>query len=343
MFDRSKFIDTYKAETREHIQKLNLGLIDLEKAPQDKKLLEEMIRESHTIKGASAMMGYKRIADLAHHMESGLQSALAGDAMLEKPHFDVLFKCLDTIEGLLEDKITWEDKGIERPFVDELCKETEEIFKSSPQSKPKPKEEKKPPEQKKEEPKSSPRPVKEAQSSPAAQDSMRVDVDKLNKMVNLSGEMLISKIRLNQLVKELRGKAEFCEAAGESTKIAMKELAKVNESIDFLSRQMQEEAMRIRMVPVSYLFNIFPRAMRDLADEKGKDIEFLIKGGETHLDRAILDQLKDPLMHILRNAVDHGIETQPEREKEGKPGRGTLTLSAFREGSHVIIEISDDG
>ncbi|MBP7056726.1 MAG: chemotaxis protein CheW [Candidatus Omnitrophica bacterium] len=343
MFDRSKFIDTYKAETREHIQKLNLGLIDLEKAPQDKKLLEEMMREAHTIKGASAMMGYKRIADLAHHMESGLQSALAGDAMLEKPHFDVLFKCLDTIEGLLEDKVTWEDKGIERPFVDELCKETEEIFKSSPQSKPKPKEEKKPPEQKKEEPKSSPRPVKEAQSSPASQDSMRVDVDKLNKMVNLSGEMLISKIRLNQLVKELRGKAEFCEAAGESTKIAMKELAKVNESIDFLSRQMQEEAMRIRMVPVSYLFNIFPRAMRDLADEKGKDIEFLIKGGETHLDRAILDQLKDPLMHILRNAVDHGIETPPEREKEGKPGRGTLTLSAFREGSHVMIEISDDG
>lgn len=338
MFDRSKFIDTYKTETREHLERLNLGLIELEKNPRDKTLLENMMREAHTIKGASTMMGYKRIADVAHQMEDGLQSALNGAMVLEKRHFNVLFKGLDAIGDLLEDKVTWEDKGIERPYIDDLCKEIRAIFE---EEKHKPAE--KGPGPEKERP-SKKAVKKEPESSVSfSEESMRVDLDKLNKMVNLSGEMLISKIRLNELVKELKTKADFSEALGESTGTAIRELVKVNESIDFLSSEMQDEAMRIRMVPVSYLFNMFPRAMRDLADAKGKDVEFAIKGGETQLDRAILDQLKDPLMHILRNAVDHGIEMPDEREKEGKPRRGNVTLAAFREGSHVMIEISDDG
>ncbi len=127
-FDRPRFIDTYKAEARAHLQKLNLGLLKLEKSPKNKELLEEMMRQAHTIKGSSTMMGYKRIADIAHRMEDGLERAMKGEFKLIKPQFDILFKCLDAIPELLEDKVTWQDKGIERPFVDELCKEVEDVF-----------------------------------------------------------------------------------------------------------------------------------------------------------------------------------------------------------------------
>ena len=96
-FDKTKFIAQYKAETEEHVQKLNDGLLKLEKRPGDQSLLETLMREAHTIKGSSAMMGYKRIADIAHVMEDGLEKALEGKVKLEKAHFDVLFKCADAI------------------------------------------------------------------------------------------------------------------------------------------------------------------------------------------------------------------------------------------------------
>jgi len=344
-FDKSKFIETYKAETREHIQKLNLGLLKLEKSPRNKDLLEEMMREAHTIKGSSTMMGYKRISDIAHRMEDGLEKGMKGEVVLGKAHFDILFKCLDSIPHLLEDKVTWSDKGIESPFVDTLCQETEDIFSGKISKKLKA------------ESKASARKVKEAPivavETPAAPlvqvdvpvsgDSMRVDVDKLDKIVNLSGELLISKIRLDELVKGLQSKSEFWTNAPESAREILRNLVKVDENIDFLARDMQQEVMKVRMVPVSYLFNTFPRAMRDLARSKGKDIDFVVKGEDTQLDKAILDRLKDPIMHLLRNALDHGIENADERKDNGKPEQGRVVLAAYQEGSHVVIEVSDDG
>jgi two-component system chemotaxis sensor kinase CheA len=340
-FDKSKFIETYKAETREHIEKLNLGLLKLEKTPQKKDLLEEMMREAHTIKGSSTMMGYKRIADIAHKMEDGLEKGMKGEVILEKAHFDILFKCLDAIPHLLEDKVTWSDKGIESPFVDNLCIETEDIFSGKVHKKTKI------------EPKVASRKVKgppvavetpEVQiCAPVSEESMRVDVDKLNKIVNLSGELLISKIRLDELVKGLQSKSEFWTNAPDSAREILRNLVRVDENIDSLARDMQQEVMKVRMIPVSYLFNTYPRAMRDLARTKGKDIDFVVKGEETQLDKAILDRLKDPIMHLLRNALDHGIEDSNERKAEGKPEQGKVVLAAYQEGSHVVIEVSDDG
>ncbi|MCX5700517.1 MAG: chemotaxis protein CheW [Candidatus Omnitrophica bacterium] len=345
-FDKSKFIETYKTETREHIQKLNLGLLKLEKIPRNKDLLEEMMREAHTIKGSSTMMGYKRIADLAHKMEDGLERGMKGEVILEKAHFDILFKCLDSIPHLLEDKVTWSDKGIETPFVDNLCIETEDIFNGKIPKKPKA------------ETKTAPRKVKETIAPvavetpitpsvqvdvPVSGDSMRVDVDKLNKIVNLSGELLISKIRLDELVKGLQSKSDFWANAPESAREILRDLVKVDENIDFLARDMQQEVMKVRMIPVAYLFNAYPRAMRDLARTKGKDIDFVVKGEETQLDKAILDRLKDPIMHLLRNALDHGIESSEERKAYNKSEQGKIVLAAYQEGSHVVIEVSDDG
>lgn len=339
-FDRSKFIDKFKIEVRERLLRLNLGLLKLEKSPKDTALLEEMMREAHSIKGAASMMGYKRIADISHKIEDGLEKTISQEVLLGKSHFDALFQCLDAIEPLLEDKVTWTDKGIERPFVDDLIVGMEAAFSNRKQEKA----------------------VKKTKSSEvqehaaatvavaeqpaiaiAQEESMRVDTHKLDKLVNLSGELLISKIRLEEVVKNLVHKTEAQKDLPESFNDLVKDLESVNKNIDLLTSGLQEEMMGVRMLPVAYLFNTFPRAMRDLAGARGKDVDFQIKGEETQLDKVILDKMKDPLMHLLRNCVDHGIEPLKQRSASGKQAVGKIILSAYHEGSQVVISVEDDG
>ena len=343
-FDKRKFIAQFKAETEEHVQKINDRLLQLEKRPGDQSLLETLMREAHTIKGSSAMIGYKRIADVAHVMEDGLEKALEGKVKLEKAHFDVLFKCADAIPLLIEDKVTWKDTGVNSPFVVELCKEIEDVFQGKPPKEAADHKPKKPGVKKvKEEPVASipePKPIIPA---PFSEESIRVDIRKLDKLMDLSGELLISKIHLDELSKNLFSKAETHAQIREDCGVLIQELNKVDNSIDFIAKGLEDEILRLRMISVSYLFGTFPRAMRDLANEKGKDVQILIKGEETELDKAIIDEMKEPIMHILRNAIDHGIEPPDERVAKGKPRTGTITLTASQQGSQVVIDISDDG
>jgi len=341
VFDRSKFIEKFKIEVRERLERLNLGLLKLEKKPEDSALLENMMREAHSIKGASSMMGYKRIVDISHKIEDGLEKALGKKVLLKKLHFDAIFKCLDSIGSLLEDKVTWTDKGIERPFVDDLVEDLEAVFSGKQPVKTVKKI------------KSvdrdkgnlgmeviAPQPMVTAAFS---EESIRVDTEKLNKLVNLSGELLISKIRLAEVVKSLAHKIEAQKDLPESFNSLTKDLVMVNKNIDFLTSGLQEEMMEVRMLPVSYLFNTFPRAMRDLASANAKVVDFQVKGDDTQLDKAILDKMKDPLMHLLRNCVDHGIELPDERAALGKDSVGKIILSAYHEGSQVAISVLDDG
>lgn len=328
-FDRSKFIEQFRAETREHLQNLNLGLLKLEKNPGDKELLNSLMREAHTIKGSATMMGYKRIADVAHSMEDGLEKALKEGLKMKKIHFDIILKCVDSIEPLLEDKLTWGDKGVARPFVDDLCHEAEEIFagKKSSQVSPAPE----------------PSPEVHQAQAGSGDTSIRVDIGRLNRLVNLSGEQLISKLRLGELVKNISDKMESQRESEEFFGDVIKDLRSASDNIDILSSSIQAEVMNIRMVPVAILFNTFPRAMRTLAQEKGREVNFELKGSETTLDKSIIDEMRDPLMHILRNAIDHGIENPEDRASHGKPRSGNITLSAYQLGSQVVIEVSDDG
>lgn len=262
-------------------------------------------------------------------MEDGLEKAMKGEFVLEKIHFDVLFKSLDAISPLLEDKITWEGKGIGRPFVDNLCKEIASAFAGKVKK-----------ESKKEDIREAAKPS-QVPVTPY-EESLRVEINKLDRLMNLSGELTVSKVRLNELVKNITRKSES-SGADEALAGLVKELNKVDESISSVSSNIQDEVMKVRMVPVSYLFNLFPRAMRDLANKAGKDINIEIKGEDTHLDKTIIDEMKDPLMHILRNAVDHGIETAEERKRKGKPEAGSVVMGAYQVGSQVVIEVSDDG
>ncbi len=157
--------------------------------------------------------------------------------------------------------------------------------------------------------------------------TVRVDIDRLDNLMNLVGELVMHKGRLEQI--------------GFSHKI--NELNETIEQIARISTDLQAVVMKVRMVPIEQVFNRFPRMVRDLARDLNKEVDFLIEGKETELDRTVIDEIGDPLVHLLRNAVDHGLESSSERIKKGKNPQGTVMLRARHEGNNVYIEVEDDG
>ena len=157
--------------------------------------------------------------------------------------------------------------------------------------------------------------------------SIKVDVKKLDNLVNMIGELLISNMRLNEISKSVQSN----------------ELRDVVNKVDMLTTNIQEEVMQQRMVPVGQIFSRFPRLVRDLSAQEGKKVELIIRGEEIELDRNILDEIGEPMVHIMRNSIDHGIESPDERLNAGKPESGTVHLTARREKNTAVIEIRDDG
>jgi len=157
--------------------------------------------------------------------------------------------------------------------------------------------------------------------------NLRVDIHRLDQMMNLVEDLVINGGRLKQLAKKYQIK-EMDEA-----------LAMVSRSV----ADLQNLTMHIRMIPLNQIFNRFPRVVRDVAHHDGKEVNFTMEGGETELDRSVMDGLSDPLLHLIRNAVNHGIETPDERIAAGKPAKGNVVLSAWREQGTVVIELADDG
>lgn len=157
--------------------------------------------------------------------------------------------------------------------------------------------------------------------------SVRVDIEKLDTLMNLVGELVTNKVRLEQIGMTHR----------------LTELTETLEQMDRVTTDLQSVVMKVRMVPVSQVFNRFPRMVRDLAKELNKDINLTIEGEETELDRTVIDEIGDPLMHLLRNSLDHGVEHPDEREAKGKPRTGEVGLIARHEGNNVVILVTDDG
>lgn len=169
----------------------------------------------------------------------------------------------------------------------------------------------------------------------AAENTLRVDANRIDTVMNLVGEMIIGKSMLQRVITEFERQHSRDPLRG-----------KLSDALAFQSRvlgELQKSVMKIRMVPVEQLFRRFPRIVRDVARLRNKDIGLEITGQNTDLDKSILDSLAEPLAHVVRNAADHGIETAAEREAAGKPARGTIRLNAYHDGDQVVIEVSDDG
>jgi len=164
-------------------------------------------------------------------------------------------------------------------------------------------------------------------SAPVASRTIRVDIDRLDKLMNLFSELLIDRVRLEQLASEVR----------------RSDLTETVEHMARVSSDLQNIVLKLRMVPIDTVFNRFPRMVRDLAKSLEKKVDFIITGADTELDRTVIDEIGDPLVHLLRNSVDHGVETVAERIAAGKDETGTVNLRAFHSGNHVFIEIEEDG
>jgi len=261
----------------------------------------------------------------------------AGETVEESEEKDVSEMSEEEVEAEIE-RLLKQRQEEDRKKREAKRKAQEEASKAKEESKPEQKESKTtqeaktaPAPAKKEAPK--PAPAKERKTT--MEQTIRVDVKRLDDLMNLIGELVLGKNRLLKIYDDVEERYE-----GEQF---LEELNQVVSSISLVTTDLQIAVMKTRMLPIGKVFNKFPRMVRDLSRELHKEIELVISGEETELDKSIVEEIGDPLVHIIRNSCDHGIEAPEERIAKGKPQKGTVQLKAYNEGNHIIIEIVDDG
>jgi len=323
-----EYLDVYVEEATELLTNLNKALMEFEKNPRKTEALEAIARSAHTLKSSSASMGFHRISELAHKMEDLFNKLKEAKGISSAAGIiDVLFKCFDTLQVGLE-KVR---RGEDEPDVEPLLKKLSEFASMDLSTM----------EQMRREPadqaavKADEEVASGAEGAALAEKPsdiqlvrfVKVDIERLDKLVNLVGEILIAKMRLKNI-----------NAAHH-----IPEFESVINNLDMLIEDLQYEVTEARMIPVGQVFNRFPRMVHDIAKKEGKKVEFTMEGQDMKLDRTILDQLGEPMIHLLRNSVDHGIETPEERKAAGKSETGTVKLVARRERNSAVIEVIDDG
>ncbi|HEX2079922.1 MAG TPA: chemotaxis protein CheA [Longimicrobium sp.] len=415
----SQYAELFLSESREHVSAINHLLLTLEGDPRSREAVEGLFRAVHTIKGMSATMGYRAVADLAHEMEDLLDRVRQGRMIPDAALVDALFAACDALEVGIElaveegdddagvapvvarlralaggtggtsqatlaldapvpaDEEAGEDEapamrvrvtvdpasplpGVRAFMAVRAARALGEVTSLEPSEAAMQEDgfggtvrfvlRSTVPVQQIEEALRAAGEIREVEiaegliDSPAAgQDAgdvtvtgqsgaatrarnIRVDLRRLDALVNGVGELVIVRDRMRRLA----GGAE-------------PELADAIDQASRLIGELQDEIMQARMAPVWQVFDRFPRLVRDAARALGKRVDFVIEGKEIELDRSMLDEIGDPLVHLLRNALDHGIESPAERRAAGKPETGTLRLSAARERSRIVIRVEDDG
>ena len=306
--DLSMFLADYLNDAKEGFQRINSALLSLEKDHSRTEQLDEVFRAIHTLKSSSAMLEFSDIAALAHTCEDLLDRLRQRKVSVTTEVIDVLFEVTDTLEKMVQQRAEKKEYKVEFQAIAEKVKKLISGETSS---------------QKQEDPsvKTVALPVIEKIQT------VRVQVDLLDSLFNLAGELIINKNRLDNILADT----------------ANKDLKAALASMDHNISELQDNVSAARLVPVGEIFQKFPRMVRDLAREAGKEVEIVIEGSEIELDKAMLDTLSEPLIHLLKNAVDHGIETTEVRRKWHKKEPGMVKLAAKRTENHILIDVEDDG
>ncbi|MGH7633858.1 MAG: chemotaxis protein CheA, partial [Gemmatimonadaceae bacterium] len=313
--DLARYAELFLTESREHLAVMNRHLLVLERSPGARESLDATFRAVHTVKGMSATMGYDAVTVLAHEMETVLDALRAGRLAVTASRIAACLDVADALEGMVEGAVRGDDlASVGEPFVKRLrvlAADGEDAAAGAAPATPGV---------------SAAPPESAAAPAPRAR-HVRVDVGRLDALTDLVGELIIARGRLMQEA-ELSDNAPLLEAAEHTTR---------------LLDDLQHAVLHARMVPVSHVFDRFPRMVRDAARDLGKGVAFDMDGDDIEIDRSLLDELGDPIVHLLRNALDHGLEPAAERVAAGKPAEGRLTLGATRERSAVVVRVSDDG
>jgi len=309
----------FLVEAGEILERLGEQLVQLEQAADDKGLLNAVFRGFHTIKGGAGFLGLTPMVELCHALEDAFDKARDGRILLDDDAFDYAQRCHDTLSVQMAALGAGQPLDAADPALIAAIKAW-----ASGQAATRP-------------PKAAaaPKPAAGAPKPAAAaaktggdtEQTVRVDTKRLDAIVNLTGELVLARNRLKVLRDKLKDE----------------DLHRAVTALDHATARLQGSVMRTRMQPVSRVFQRFPKMARDVARQLDKQVELTLEGAETELDRNLVEALADPLVHLVRNAIDHGIEKPAVRQAAGKNPIGQVFLSARQEGDNVAIEIRDDG
>jgi len=330
-------ISDFVAEGREHIESAEAGLLELESKPDDTEVLNQIFRAFHTIKGMAGFLNLAEIGSLAHSAENLLDLARKGELVLAGANTDVVFESIDMLKKMLaglkksveSGKPIRAQKGLPQllaklkasaegwalagslstPQVQKKDEKLDELLatKYEPETKD----------------------ISAKAKTYSDDEKIKVSTARLDNLINMAGELVIAQLMVAEEVNtNLTVEHELGRKVAHQSKIV---------------RELQELSMSMRMVPIQGVFQKMARLVRDLSRKAGKTINFSTLGEETELDRSIVDKIADPLVHMVRNSVDHGVESPEERAKTGKDPAGRIELRAFHQAGDIVIEIEDDG
>jgi two-component system chemotaxis sensor kinase CheA len=341
-----ELIKEFLQESHENLDHLDQDFVKLESSPDDRELLKSIFRTIHTIKGTCGFLGFTKLEALTHAGESLLSLLRDGEMELTGECADTLLAMVDAVRRFLQDIGSTEKEGETDPgeLITRLKKLQERgrvrakspvapveakaaprvAVVEEPKSKPVALEEKSKPGQTAEarDPK-----VRESKGEEPKDVTIRVDVNLLEKQMNLVSELVLLRNRLLQLAVESNERNLNTTVHG----------------LNYVTSELRKNVMKTRMQPVSQLFDKLPRIVRDVSKDMGKKVRLETQGGDTELDKTLLEAIKDPVTHILRNSIDHGIEKPESRTGAGKTEEGVVRVRAFHEGGNFHLEIADDG
>jgi two-component system, chemotaxis family, sensor kinase CheA len=325
--DMREIFESYLVESKEILDHLSQDLIALEKKPSDAELLNNIFRGVHTLKGTSSFLGFSQITELTHTSEDLLNKLRKGELIADGNVIDVLIESHNAARTLLQRIESRNLQPVEIGGILVKLRAAMEKQSAAVQEKV-----------------SEPESTEEASQVPetfnvlhqrTADSTIRVDIERLDDLMNLVGELVLARNRLAQATQSLMEKYERIDMT--------KHIADVSSQIDFVTTELQMAVMKTRMIPIEKVFNGLPLLARDLMRTTGKEVDLQIYGKETELDKSIIEELNDPLVHMVRNAIDHGIESPEQRKTLGKPQQGIVVVNAERDGNYILITMEDDG
>jgi two-component system chemotaxis sensor kinase CheA len=357
-------VQDFLVESEEFLQRIDQDIISLESSPKDEELLNRIFRALHTIKGTSGFLKFEPVVRLSHAAEDVLNDLRRGETYMSRQCMDALLATRDQLGMMLQDI---REGGLKEYSLDSLLASLREargrhasvpalgellvaekvisaevlgtLLSEQAAS-------------------AQPRKLgelivekglgteaaigqalakqKKIADTPAPSQTLRVEARKLDELVNLIGELVLERNRLVQLSRdgasEKMSRADLASSLSQSTA-----------RLSFITEELQSAGLKTRMVPIDTVFQRFPRLVRDVSNNLQKEVQLLVRGADTELDKTMVELIGDPLIHLVRNSLDHGLEQPDVRERAGKPRKGTIRLEARQEGDQIVISIADDG
>lgn len=334
--NKNKYVEIFAREAEEHLQLLRQGLLAMEKGGASGEQFNQLLRSAHTLKGSARMVDLLELSTVAHHMEDLLKELQGGGRELSPAVVDLLLVATDAIEALLAQASAGGTLSVNvAPIVEALQAGAlpEQAVESAA--------------------------TNAAQPGVERRRSVRASVERLDQLTNCMGEILLSRQALAERQRQLLGlipvmdsflgqlhrteNHQLMKELRSSFVRIVSELEQDTVHLGYQAEDIYQRAMELRLLPLATITEDFERSLRDLARTLGKELDFKVTGKEVELDRTVLDLIKPMLLHVLNNAVDHGIETPETRLQAGKPSFGRVHLSAQYEGAFIQIVVSDDG